>query len=67
MATATSPSLWKVDDPDEHLRKVESLGGKTILRPTEVPEYHLTFAHFGDPEGHLIGLVKGMKELNRSQ
>jgi len=56
-----------VDDPDEHLRKVESLGGKTILRPTEVPEYHLTFAHFGDPEGHLIGLVKGMKELNRSQ
>jgi len=55
----------EVHDPDD--KKFESLGGKTIFRPTEAPECHLTLAHFADPGGHLIGLVKGMKELNRSQ
>jgi len=51
----------EVDDPAACLKKVEKLGGKVLVPPTEVPEYHLTFAYFTDPEGHVIGLSKGMK------
>jgi len=40
------------------LKKVESLGGKTLVPPTEIPNI-VTFALFQDPEGHTIGLVKG--------
>ena len=46
-----------VDDLQECLDKVESLGGKTIMPPTEVPDM-VTFALFTDPEGHMMGLVK---------
>jgi uncharacterized protein len=55
----------EVDDPAAYLKEAEQLGGKTVLPPTEVPEYGLTFAHFADPEGHLIGLVKGMTAMNQ--
>ena len=49
----------EVDDPKAYLAKAEKLGGKTVMPPTEVPSYNLTFAYFIDPQGHLIGLSKG--------
>lgn len=52
----------EVDDPAAYLKKAEKLGGKTVLPPTEIPSYNLTFAYFIDPEGHLIGLSKGVAQ-----
>lgn len=49
----------EVDDPAAYLKRAEQLGGTTILPPTEIPQFHLTFAMFADPEGHVIGLSKG--------
>lgn len=49
----------EVDDPAAYLEKVGRLGGKTIVPPTEIPAYNLTFAYFADPEGHVVGLSKG--------
>ena len=46
------------DDPQAVLDKAEQLGGKTILPVTELPQ--VTIALFADPEGHVIGLAKGM-------
>ena len=46
------------DDPQGTLDKAERLGGKTILPVTELPQ--VTIALFADPEGHVIGLAKGM-------
>jgi predicted enzyme related to lactoylglutathione lyase len=52
----------EVDDPAAYLKKAEKLGGKTVVPPTEVPSYNLTFAYFTDPQGHLIGLSKGVSQ-----
>ena len=49
----------EVDDPAAYLSRVEKLGGKTIVPPTEIPNFGLTFAFFADPEGHVVGLSKG--------
>jgi uncharacterized protein len=49
----------EVDDPAAYLHKVAKLGGKTLVPPTEIPQFGLTFAFFADPEGHVIGLSKG--------
>lgn len=49
----------EVDDPAAYLSRAEELGGKTIVPPTELPQFGLTFAFFADPEGHLVGLSKG--------
>ncbi len=49
----------EVADPAAYLAKAEQLGGKTVVPPTEIPAYGLTFAYFSDPQGHLIGLSKG--------
>ena len=46
------------DDLQATLDKAEQLGGKTILPVTELPE--VTIALFADPEGHVVGLAKGM-------
>jgi uncharacterized protein len=46
------------DDPQAVLDKANELGGKTILPVTELPM--VTIALFADPEGHVIGLAKGM-------
>ena len=40
------------------LKKVESMGGKTLVPPTEIPNM-VTFAMFQDPEGNAVGIVKG--------
>ncbi len=49
----------EVDDPAAYLARAEKLGGKTIVPPSEIPDFGLTFAFFADPEGHVVGLSKG--------
>lgn len=49
----------EVDNPAAYLQKAEQLGGKTIVPPTEIPQFGLTFAFFADPEGHVVGLSRG--------
>jgi uncharacterized protein len=49
----------EVDDLDGYLAKAEKLGGTTLVAPTEIPNFGLTFAFFSDPEGHMVGLSKG--------
>ena len=48
----------EVGDLQAYLNKAERLGGKTVMPPTEIPNT-VTFAFFSDPEGNVIGLVKG--------
>ena len=44
------------DDAKATLAKIEKLGGRVIMPPTEVaPE--TTIALFADPEGHIVGLM----------
>jgi uncharacterized protein len=47
-----------VDDPAAYLAKAEQLGGKTVMPPTEVPGFGVTFALFSHPEGHVLGVTK---------
>jgi predicted enzyme related to lactoylglutathione lyase len=47
----------EVDDLDEMLNKLESLGGRRLMGPMDVPDGP-TIAMFADPEGHPVGLVK---------
>jgi predicted enzyme related to lactoylglutathione lyase len=47
-----------VDDPQATLDKVEAMGGKTVMPPSEIPGAGVTIAMFTDPQGHLIGLTK---------
>jgi uncharacterized protein len=49
----------EVDDPAAYLQKAERLGGQTIVPPTTLEQFDLTFAFFADPEGHVVGLSKG--------
>ncbi len=49
----------EVDDPQAYLDKAAKLGGTTVVPPTEIPDFGLTFAFFADPEGHVVGLSKG--------
>jgi predicted enzyme related to lactoylglutathione lyase len=49
----------EVDDPAAALERISQLGGSTIQAPMDVPNGP-TIALFADPEGHVIGLVKGM-------
>ena len=46
----------QVEDVAESLKKVESLGGKTIVPAVEIPTG--IFAWFSDPEGNVVGLWK---------
>lgn len=52
----------EVDDPAAYLAKAEKLGGKTLVPPAEVPGMGLTYAYLTDPDGHVIGLSKGMAQ-----
>jgi predicted enzyme related to lactoylglutathione lyase len=45
------------DDIDATLAKVESLGGKTLLPQTEIPNVGW-FAMFSDPTGNTVGLFR---------
>jgi uncharacterized protein len=44
-----------VDDLEAALAKAESLGGKRLTEPMDIPTGQI--AHFADPEGHVIGLA----------
>jgi predicted enzyme related to lactoylglutathione lyase len=46
----------QVDDVSIALRRVEELGGKTVMPSTKIPGGP-TIGLFHDPEGHLIGLA----------
>jgi len=48
----------EVPDLEATLSKIENLGGSRVMEPTDVPEGP-SIAMFTDPEGHLVGLVKG--------
>ena len=56
-ATTRVTVYVEVDDLQAYLDKAESLGGKTIMPPTEIPDT-VTLAMFTDPEGNVTGLVK---------
>jgi uncharacterized protein len=45
-----------VEDVPAYLAKAESLGGKTLVPPVEIP--YGTFAWMQDPEGNMVGLWK---------
>ena len=47
----------EVDNIDNYLAKAESLGGKTIMPKTVIPEM-VTFGLFSDPEGNMVGVVE---------
>jgi uncharacterized protein len=47
-----------VPDVEEALAKAESLGGTRVMGPEKVMD-QVELGQFNDPEGHLIGLVKG--------
>jgi predicted enzyme related to lactoylglutathione lyase len=51
----------EVEDPTAFLARAEKLGGQTVMPATEIPAMNLTFAYFADPEGHVIGLSKGIR------
>ena len=47
----------EVADPAAALKRVEKLGGKTVMPPMDVPGGP-RIAQFADPEGNVIGLIK---------
>jgi predicted enzyme related to lactoylglutathione lyase len=49
----------RVEDLQATLDRVERLGGKTVLPPTEVPAGP-KLAMFSDPAGNITGLLMGM-------
>ena len=61
IAQSASPMVTfyvAVADPAAALKKVERLGGKTVMTPHDVPGGP-QIAQFADTEGNVIGLVKG--------
>jgi uncharacterized protein len=48
----------QVPDLQATLDKAEQLGGKTLMPPTEIPGA-VTMAMFADPEGNVMGIIKG--------
>ena len=48
----------EVADIEATLQKAESLGGKRLFGPDEVPGAGITIGQFADPDGRPIGLIK---------
>ncbi|MDE3057853.1 MAG: VOC family protein [Bacteroidota bacterium] len=48
----------QVEDPQAYLDKAVGLGGRVVTPVTEIPNM-VTFAQFADPEGNVIGIIKG--------
>jgi predicted enzyme related to lactoylglutathione lyase len=48
----------EVPDVEAALAKAESLGGSRVMGPEKIMD-EIELGQFQDPEGHLIGLVKG--------
>jgi len=61
-------SVFYAEDPNIQglLEKAESLGAKTVMPVTEVPDM-VTFALFADPFGNVVGLVQGPGEVKIKQ
>jgi len=49
----------QAEDPQAVLARAEQLGGKTVMPVTDVSD-QVTIALLADPEGHVVGIVKGM-------
>ena len=49
----------QADDPQAALDRAGQLGGKTLMPVTKVND-QIDIALFADPEGHVVGIVKGM-------
>jgi uncharacterized protein len=47
----------QVPDAEEALAKAESLGGKRMMGPDEVPGVGIVIGLFSDPEGHVVGIM----------
>jgi predicted enzyme related to lactoylglutathione lyase len=47
----------EVDDPQAVLDRIVEAGGTVVTPVTEIPET-VTFAHFADPQGNVLGLSK---------
>lgn len=52
----------QVEDPQAYLDKAASLGAKVIVPVTVVPDV-VTYALFSDPDGCVVGMVKGPQTL----
>jgi uncharacterized protein len=48
----------EVPDVEAALAQAEELGGKRIMGPTQL-QPGLELGQFSDPEGHMVGLLKG--------
>lgn len=48
----------QVEDIQSHLEKAVSLGGRIVMPVVEIPNM-VTYAQFADPDGNVIGLIKG--------
>ena len=48
----------QVENPQAYLDKAAGLGGSVVVQVTEIPGM-VTYASLADPEGNVIGLVKG--------
>lgn len=55
-ATAKTTVYIEASDLDAKLEEIQSLGGKTLSPPIEIPNI-VTFAMFQDPQGNAVGLV----------
>ena len=51
-----------VDDLQKALDRIGSLGGSTVMPPTDIPGGSVKIAMFKDPAGNLIGLASGMAQ-----
>ena len=50
-----------VDDLQAHLTRIESLGGKTVVAPMDIPGEGSSIAIFSDLDGNQVGLFSGEK------
>ena len=48
----------QVPDLEATLEQAKSMGGKVVMEPMEIPNV-VTMAMFADPDGNVVGLVKG--------
>jgi predicted enzyme related to lactoylglutathione lyase len=51
----------QVEDIQAHLDRAASLGGMVVVPVTEIPGM-VTFAQFTDPDGNMVGMIKGPQE-----
>jgi uncharacterized protein len=59
MQRSCSEFGWSIDaNIEAALQKAEELGGERVMGPEKVMD-RVELGQFKDPEGHLIGLVRG--------